>query len=182
VSQTLRETAHLHLLTLFQQIQNHRLTQWGFCCLQVTLHCTVPWTQTWHPQCHFVVHPRTQSWRIFPVSSSLASSLITPCRGGAKWSRSLSMKAHIIQTLLAFISHHSSTQQGVLNQMTSFIFPGAMILDSLETEKQMLLPLFHRWIHQGRKWEANHKIKQEGLFNKTKGPQFHGYMKQSMWI
>lgn len=106
------------------------------------MHSSVPWTQTWHPQCRFVVLPGGSHEEVFPVSSCLASSLITPCRGGAKWSSSLSVKAHIIQTLLACISHHSSTQQGVLNQMTSFIFPGAMILDSLETEKQSSYPYF----------------------------------------
>lgn len=49
--------------------------------------------------------------------------------------------------------------QGVLNQMTSFIFPGAMILDSLETEKLMLLSLFHDEYTEEESVRQNNKMK-----------------------
>lgn len=111
---------------------------------------------------------------ILSAPPSLGSLFITPCRRGAKWSNSLSMKAHMIQVLLVFISHRSYTQQETLNQMTSLIFTCTMILDLSEAEKQMLLSLFHRWRHWGR------KSVRERLQNKTRGLQFNCHMEKSI--
>lgn len=129
--------SHPHLLTLLQKIKIHKLAQWGVCSLSNHVAYwvySIMQAKSQHSQRPFTVHHRRQSWRNTFNFSLPGSLFLTPCRRGAKWSNSLSMKAHMIQVLLVFISHPSSTQQEALNQMTSLIFTCTMILDLSEAE------------------------------------------------
>lgn len=93
-------------------------------------------TNSQNSQYHFRIHHRRQSRRNICGFSLPSFPFIIPCRGEAKWSNSLLMKAHTIQMLLVFISHSSSTQQDTLNQMTSLIFTYTTIPDLLEAGKK----------------------------------------------
>lgn len=83
--------------------ETHKLTLSGFCCLQTTLQTVpiIPGKQTLRiPNATSYFTTGGSHEEIFSASFSLVSSFITPCRGGAKWSSSLPMKACMIQMLL----------------------------------------------------------------------------------
>lgn len=102
---------------------------------------TIRQTNSQNSQCHFIVHHRRQSRRnIF--SFFLPSFLfITPCRGEAKWSNSLPLKAHMTQTLLVFISH-SSSQQDAHNQINTLIFTCTQSLMVWRQKNKFSYPYF----------------------------------------
>lgn len=135
---------HLLIVTFFSKTKEH-ITLLGFGSLPITSHTesTTSYKQTLRiPNATSLFTTGDSQEEIFPVSSSLVSSFITPCRGRVKWSNSFSMKAHMIQEPLVFISHPSSSQQEALNQMTSFIFTCVMIFGLLELDKISSCPYF----------------------------------------
>lgn len=103
---------------------------------------TIVQTNSQNPQCHFLVHHGRQS-RSNIFSCFLPGFLFTtPCRVEAKWSNSLSMKAHMTQTLLVFVSHSSSTQQDAHNQINTLIFTRTQSLMVWRQKNKFSYPSF----------------------------------------